>query len=84
MVRYYESLAKDLEHPTDTLIAPLIQLSELMMRVNDHFSYDSMQDAELKGEMSLVMATDNFLHELRRIKEAVHPMHTFNSKFGSL
>jgi hypothetical protein len=80
MVWCYQSLAKDPEHPTDTLIAPLIQLSELIIRVNEHFSYDNIEDADIKGEMLLVMAMNNFHHELERIKEAVPPTHSFNSK----
>jgi len=80
MVRCYQSLAKNPEYPTDTLIAPLIQLSELITRVNNHFSYDSIEDAEIKGELLLVMATNNFHQELERIKEAVPTTHSFNSK----
>jgi hypothetical protein len=67
----YQHIAEQSKRPTDALIAPLIQLSELICRVNDHFSYDDIDNAEFAGEMMLEMAMKNFQTELERIRDAV-------------
>jgi hypothetical protein len=56
--------------PTDVLIRPLIKASELMSRVSDQFSYDDIDNTEIKGEMLLEMAVTVFLAELKQIKDA--------------
>ncbi|KAH7087002.1 hypothetical protein FB567DRAFT_560770 [Paraphoma chrysanthemicola] len=54
--------------PTDALIRPLTQASELLSRVNAHFSYDDLENAEIKGEMLLDMSVTSFVRELSHIK----------------
>jgi hypothetical protein len=55
---------------TDVLIRPLIKTSELLSRVNDHFSYDDIDNTDVKGEILLEMSVTNFLAELKYIKDA--------------
>jgi hypothetical protein len=55
---------------TDVFIRPLIKTSELLSRVNDHFSYDDIDNADVKGEILLEMSVTNFLAELKYIKDA--------------
>ncbi|CAI6342460.1 unnamed protein product [Periconia digitata] len=61
------------EYPSDVLILPLIQLSELMCRINDIFSYDDIGNAEVKGDMMIDMSITNLSSELDRIQDAVAP-----------
>jgi hypothetical protein len=56
--------------PTDVLIRPLIKASELLSRVNEQFSYDDIDNAEIKGEMLLEMAVTASFAELKHIKDA--------------
>ncbi|KAH7076804.1 hypothetical protein BKA63DRAFT_412401 [Paraphoma chrysanthemicola] len=53
---------------TDALIRPLTQASELLSRVNAHFSYDDLENADIKGEMLLDISATSFLRELSHIK----------------
>ncbi|KAF2871406.1 hypothetical protein BDV95DRAFT_40118 [Massariosphaeria phaeospora] len=71
MAQCCESLVAQLEYPSDALISPMVQLSDLTCRVNEYFSYDDIDNAEVSGEMMLDMATGNFASELERIKDAV-------------
>jgi hypothetical protein len=67
---------------TDILIRPLTKITELMSRVNDHFSYPDIDDAEVRGEMMLDMSATSFLAELSHIKESTFssPLLQGNSK----
>ena len=56
--------------PTDTLIRPFVQSSELLSRVTTYFSYDDIENAEVKGELMLQMSASNFLADLTHIKES--------------
>ncbi|KAH8732874.1 hypothetical protein GQ44DRAFT_721115 [Phaeosphaeriaceae sp. PMI808] len=56
--------------PTDVLIHPMIQTSELLSRVNDQFSYDDIENADVKGELLIGMSTTSFLAELKCIRES--------------
>jgi hypothetical protein len=56
--------------PTDALIMPIVQLSDLVARVNEFFSYDDLENAEFRGNMMLEMATNNFRTELERIRSS--------------
>ncbi|KAH7372288.1 hypothetical protein BKA66DRAFT_572409 [Pyrenochaeta sp. MPI-SDFR-AT-0127] len=56
--------------PTDTLISPLIKACELVSRVNDYFSYDDIENADVRGELMLEIATSNFRRELALVKDA--------------
>lgn len=56
--------------PTDALISPLVKASELISRINDHFSYDDIESADVQGDLMLEMSTTNFHEELKRLKES--------------
>lgn len=70
---------------TDDLIKPIIQASELLARVNEYFSYDDIDNSDIRGENMLQMSTTNFLGELKRISNAVatQSLLSSNSKLGS-
>ncbi|KAF1935721.1 hypothetical protein EJ02DRAFT_415320, partial [Clathrospora elynae] len=55
---------------TDKFIPPMIQSCELISRVNDHFSYDDIENSEVNGELMLEMSTSNFRKELKRIRDS--------------
>lgn len=55
---------------TDALITPIVHICELWSRVNDHFSYDSIEYTEIHGELMLSMSTTNFHKELQRVRDA--------------
>lgn len=84
MAKCCKSLAVRQEQPTDALIGPLIRMSELMCRINDHFSYDDVDDAEIKGDLMLEMSMSNFRSELERIKNSISSSMRQNSEFPSL
>lgn len=68
--------------PTDALIRPFIQTSELLSRINTHFSYDDIENADVKGEMMLEISANSFLGELAHIKDSASssPLLNQNSK----
>jgi hypothetical protein len=68
--------------PTDALIRPLIKTSELLSRVHDHFSYDDIENADVRGELLLDMSATSFMAELKHIKDSVllSPLLKDNSK----
>lgn len=70
MGRCSDSLSEDLDEPTDGFIRPLIQLSDLICRVGEHFSYDDSESAEFTGEIMMETLTSNFVNELLRIKQS--------------
>jgi hypothetical protein len=70
MAQCCERLANSTLH-TDALITPYVQLSELVARVNEFFSYDDLENAEFRGNVMLEMATNNFHTELERIKSSM-------------
>jgi hypothetical protein len=43
----------------------------LLSRVNDHFSYSDIEDAENRGEIMLDMSVTSFLSELKHIKDSI-------------
>lgn len=57
--------------PSDILINPLIKANELLSRVNEHFSYFDIDNAEIRGDIILEMSTSSFLAELDRIRESI-------------
>jgi hypothetical protein len=72
---------------TDILISPLIKTSELLSRVNDHFSYSDIDNAEIRGDTLLEMSSNSFLAELEHIKAWTlpNPLLKDNSEsFGEL
>ncbi|PSN72276.1 hypothetical protein BS50DRAFT_248067 [Corynespora cassiicola Philippines] len=66
-----QSLSEGQEHPSDALITPLIRLSELIGRINDYYSYDDIDNSDVKGETMIEMSANNFSAELNRIRDAV-------------
>lgn len=48
----------------------MVKLCELCSRVNDHFSYDDVDNSEIEGEMMLELSTSSFRKEWLHIKEA--------------
>ena len=68
--------------PSDKLIHPFIRTSELLYRVNDHFSYDDIDNADIGGPMLLESAVTSFLGELKHIRSSIspHPSLSDNSK----
>jgi hypothetical protein len=67
--------------PTDALIRPLIQASELLSRINDHFSYDDTDNSDIRGELMLDISATSFLGELKRVKEVIPTTLQKNSQF---
>jgi hypothetical protein len=57
--------------PSDILISPLVKANELLSRVNDHFSYSDIDNADIQGDVLLEMSTTSFLAELDHIKESI-------------
>ncbi|KAF1951584.1 hypothetical protein CC80DRAFT_204263 [Byssothecium circinans] len=88
MAQCAERLTTRLEYVTDALMAPLIQLSELVCRINNFFSYDDVDNAEVKGELMLELSTTNFSTELDRIRDTapliVKNNPTFDANFRLL
>jgi hypothetical protein len=66
---------------TDALILPLIQASELLSRINVHFSYDDTDNSDIRGELMLDISATSFLGELKRVKEATPTTVQKNSQF---
>jgi hypothetical protein len=66
-------LAERKEHDSDVFIQPLIELSELTCRVNDYFSYDDIENAEVNGDMILSFTTLSFRSDLDRIRNSIPP-----------
>lgn len=54
---------------SDALIRPLIQASELLCRVNEHFSYEDIDNAYVKGDVLLDVSVTTFLTELKHIRD---------------
>ena len=73
-------IAERKEHPTDVFITSLVELSELTCRVNDYFSYDDIDNAEVNGDMMLSFTTVNFKSDLDRIRNSIHPDAQGNSR----
>jgi len=53
MEKCIDSFAEDPDEPTDVFIAPLVQLSNLTVRIGDQFSYDDIENAEFNGEIMI-------------------------------
>jgi hypothetical protein len=71
LARACQSFQQRPECPTDLLISPLVQLSELMCRINDYFSYDNIEESELKGDTILDLSTNNFSTEYQRMRDGM-------------
>jgi hypothetical protein len=71
IARACQSFFQRPEYPSDLLITPLVQASELMCRINDYFSYDEIEDSEIRGETMLKLSTTNFSAELQRFRDSI-------------
>ena len=71
MDQCYQHLSECHEYPTDALIKPLVQISALMCRVNNYFSYDDIDNAEVQGETMIQLSITNFQSELARLTETI-------------
>lgn len=73
--RYMDQCCQDLidcqEYTTDTIITPLVQLSTLICRIQDYFSYHDIENTDVKGEALLHLSVANFDRELARITESI-------------
>lgn len=54
---------------SDAMISPVMKASELLSRVHDHFSLSDIDNADVKGDILLSMSTQNFLAELKHMKD---------------
>ena len=59
------------EYPSDLLITPLVQSSELAMRISDYYSFDDIDETEVRGETLLKLSTNNFSAELQKLRESI-------------
>ncbi|KAJ4350383.1 uncharacterized protein N0V89_009004 [Didymosphaeria variabile] len=66
-----QHLADCQEYSTDAIITPLIQLGALLCRVHNYFSYDDIENADVKGEALVHLSVANFDRELDRITESI-------------
>lgn len=80
--RSCQILSQTPEHPSDILIAPLIHTSELICRINDHFSYDEIRDSDIVGETMIELSVKNFSTELQRLRDTTPEAARTNSKYN--
>ncbi|KAF2119342.1 hypothetical protein BDV96DRAFT_343251 [Lophiotrema nucula] len=71
MAQCCKSVTESREVNSDILVSPLVKLSNLVSRVNDYFSYDDIDNAEVKGEAMLESSSLTFQSELAQIKENI-------------
>jgi hypothetical protein len=81
MVQCCQLLAQRKEHPSDVLITSMIELSELICRINDYFSYDDIDNTEVNGEIMLKATTLSFRNELDQIRNSI-PIEAKNNSKG--
>lgn len=81
LARACQSFSRQPYHPTDTLIAPLLNACELMCRINDFYSYDDIELSEVNGEAAIEVATNTFTAELRQLRDALHRSMVQNSTY---
>jgi hypothetical protein len=68
------------EYITDRLIPHLVRSQELSRRIADTFSYDDLNNGELRGEFVVNLTADTFVQELDRLRHAIPPDLQKNSK----
>ncbi|KAH7093732.1 hypothetical protein FB567DRAFT_588155 [Paraphoma chrysanthemicola] len=71
IARACQSISQSPESPSDLLISPLVQSAEMMCRISDYFSYDSVEDSEVHGERLVELSTGNFHVELERFRDSL-------------
>jgi hypothetical protein len=68
------------EYVTDAIITPLIQLSALTCRIQIYFSYDDIENTDVKGEPLVHLSAANFDRELTRITDSIPQAIVQNSR----
>ena len=53
MEQCIDAFAEDPDEPTDALIPALTQLSNITVRISEHFSYDDIENAEFRGAIMM-------------------------------
>ena len=53
MEQCIDAFAEDPNEPTDALIPALTQLSNITVRISEHFSYDDIENAEFRGAIMM-------------------------------
>jgi hypothetical protein len=71
MIQCCQTLAERKEHASDMFITPLVELSELTCRINNYFSYDDIENAEVNGDMIVSSTTLSFRSDLDRIRKSI-------------
>ena len=58
----------------------------MLSRVNDHFSYSDVDNADVKGDVILEMSTTSFAAELDNIRGSIATDHVLrgNSEYSTL
>lgn len=69
LARLRQSFVEQPSQPSDHLIPTLIDVTELMCQINDYFSYDEIEDSEVKGDAAVDLAAKNFRRELQRLRD---------------
>lgn len=68
------------EYATDATITPLVQLSTLICRVQDYFSYHDTENSDVNGEALLHLSAANFDRELARITSSIPQQTLLNNR----
>ncbi|KAH7411995.1 hypothetical protein DE146DRAFT_751139 [Phaeosphaeria sp. MPI-PUGE-AT-0046c] len=68
IARICQMFSQNPEHPSDLLIMPLVQSSELAMRISDYYSFEDIDETEIRGETLLKLSTSNFSAELQKLR----------------
>lgn len=60
---------------------PLVQSSELALRISDYYSFEDIDEAEVRGETLLKLSTSNFSAELQKLRDGMPESVRANSKY---
>jgi hypothetical protein len=74
------SLAELKEYKTDELIPHLVRSQEIERRIVDAFSYDDVNNGEIRGEVLVTLISDAFIRGLDRLRLDVPPNFQKNRK----
>jgi hypothetical protein len=66
-----QSIAGVKEYPTDELIEHIVRSQELARRIFDAFSYDDLNNGEIRGELIVTLTSDAFIRDLDRLQLAL-------------
>jgi hypothetical protein len=62
------SLTEAREYPTDALIRPLVESQKLARRIFDTFSYDDLNNVEVRGDLMIALMKEAFTRDLERLQ----------------